>query len=62
MRTPFAVCAVLLSVMLTAGCVPDFDKDGLSDADEAKVYHTSPETSDTDGDGYSDYQEIHELG
>lgn len=40
----------------------DFDQDGLADADEVELYHTSPETRDTDGDGYDDYQEIHELG
>ena len=40
----------------------DFDQDGLSDVDEREVYHTSPETRDTDGDGYDDYREIHELG
>jgi len=40
----------------------DFDQDGLADVDEIELYHTSPETRDTDGDGYDDYQEIHEFG
>lgn len=40
----------------------DFDQDGLADVDENNLYHTSAETKDTDGDGYSDYQEIFDLG
>ena len=36
---------------------PDADRDGLSDAVEAK-YHTSPILADTDGDGASDAVEV----
>ena len=36
----------------------DFDNDGLSDYDENNVYFTNPELSDTDGDGYSDGDEV----
>lgn len=35
----------------------DFDKDGLSDAEELKI-GTNPYSADTDGDGYSDKEEI----
>jgi len=35
----------------------DFDKDGLSDAEEIKI-GTNPYATDTDGDGYSDKEEI----
>ncbi|MHC4714486.1 MAG: hypothetical protein ACYTAN_14645 [Planctomycetota bacterium] len=37
----------------------DFDGDGLADVDEIEIYHTSPETMDTDGDGYDDYRHRH---
>lgn len=36
----------------------DSDSDGLSDAEETAVYHTDPQQSDTDGDGYSDGLEV----
>jgi hypothetical protein len=36
----------------------DSDSDGLKDAQEKYVYHTSRTNSDTDGDGLSDYQEV----
>ena len=35
----------------------DFDKDGLSDAEELKI-GTNPYAADTDGDGYSDKDEV----
>lgn len=38
----------------------DADRDGILDADEA-LHGTSPTESDTDGDGYSDYEEINEF-
>lgn len=38
----------------------DFDNDGIWDADEA-LYGTSPTEWDSDGDGYSDYEEIYEF-
>ena len=36
----------------------DFDKDGLSDVEEIRIYYTDPKNPDTDGDGYSDGQEV----
>ncbi len=36
----------------------DTDKDGLSDYDEANVYHTSRYLPDTDSDGISDGEEV----
>lgn len=36
----------------------DMDDDGLSNADEVNVYHTSPVKPDTDLDGLTDYEEI----
>ncbi len=44
-----------------SGSVPvvqDSDGDGLSDVDELAVYHTDPNNSDTDGDGYPDGLEV----
>lgn len=38
--------------------INDLDGDGLSNYDEANVYHTNPINPDTDGDGYSDTVEI----
>ena len=37
---------------------PDTDRDGISDGDEYRKYHTNPLKADTDGDGYSDLVEI----
>jgi len=39
-------------------CNPDEDADGLTDADEQDVYQTDALGADTDGDGYSDGQEV----
>ena len=36
----------------------DSDKDGLLDLDEMYIYQSDPENPDTDGDGYSDGDEI----
>ncbi|KKR31234.1 MAG: S-layer domain protein [Candidatus Falkowbacteria bacterium GW2011_GWF2_39_8] len=36
----------------------DADKDGLSDSDEIAIYKTYPNNPDTDGDGYSDGEEV----
>ena len=36
----------------------DPDHDGLSSLDEISIYHTDPRNPDTDGDGYSDGQEV----
>ena len=35
-----------------------FDKDGLSDREEVGIYFTDPANPDTDGDGFSDGEEI----
>lgn len=39
----------------------DSDGDGLTDAKEKYMYHTSSITNDTDGDGLSDYEEVINL-
>jgi hypothetical protein len=39
----------------------DSDKDGLTDPEEA-AYGTDPHKADTDGDGYTDYQEVRVYG
>jgi len=36
----------------------DADQDGLSDSDEIAIYKTYPNNPDTDGDGYSDGEEV----
>ncbi len=36
----------------------DSDRDGLSDYDEIYIYHTDPYNPDTDGDGYTDGDEV----
>lgn len=36
----------------------DSDNDGVPDKDEIGIYHTDPNKADTDGDGYSDWQEL----
>ena len=36
----------------------DTDGDGLTDAAEKYMYHTSAVTNDTDGDGLTDYEEV----
>jgi hypothetical protein len=36
----------------------DSDSDGLTDDEEATVYHTDPQNPDTDGDGYMDGEEV----
>lgn len=38
--------------------IDDTDMDGIPDADETGVYGTSPTVADTDGDGFSDSQEL----
>lgn len=35
----------------------DIDQDGLANSEEA-FYGTDPERADTDGDGFSDYEEV----
>lgn len=41
--------------------LPDFDGDGLTDAEEIGVYGTDPLKADTDGDGLDDLHEV-EIG
>lgn len=36
----------------------DSDNDGLSDLEETNKYHTNPRNPDTDGDGYTDGDEV----
>jgi len=36
----------------------DFDNDGIKNIDEEEIYFTDPNNGDTDGDGYSDWQEL----
>ena len=36
----------------------DTDQDGLFDYEEKEIYHSDPNKNDTDGDGFSDGQEI----
>ncbi|MGE5425806.1 MAG: L,D-transpeptidase family protein [Bacillota bacterium] len=41
-----------------ANGLPDGDRDGVPDRDEKEIYHTNPASSDTDGDGFKDFEEI----
>lgn len=41
-----------------ANGLPDADHDAVPDLDEIEVYYTDPYNSDTDGDSYSDFEEI----
>jgi len=55
-------CKAISTTELRAECedaigIPDFDKDGL-DAEEEAQYGSSDRLADTDGDGYSDKDEI----
>src|SRR6056297_2845993 len=48
----------LLFVPAYANGLSDFDKDGVPDKDEKDVYYTNVNNRDTDGDGYSDWEEL----
>ncbi len=58
------VLAVSVLVMLycispvQANFLPDTDRDGVPDNDEIYVYGTDPAVSDSDADGYSDFDEL----
>jgi lipoprotein-anchoring transpeptidase ErfK/SrfK len=39
----------------------DFDNDGLTDNEENLIYRTNPDVPDTDGDGFSDGEEVKYL-
>ncbi len=41
-----------------AQAIEDTDNDGIPDHEEASLYYTDPEKSDTDGDGFTDDLEI----
>ncbi len=41
-----------------ANGLPDFDKDGIPNKDEKNIYYTDVDNPDTDGDGYSDREEL----
>ena len=41
-----------------ANGLPDADHDAVPDQDEIQVYYTDPYNADTDGDSYSDFEEI----
>ena len=49
-------CYFIISA--SANSFPDADHDGVPDKDEINVYHTDPYNQDTDGDGYSDFEEL----
>ncbi len=56
---PITIIALLaLTLTTNAQGIIDRDNDGISDADESNIYHTSPENSDTDDDGFTDDLEI----
>ncbi|MEI7741734.1 MAG: L,D-transpeptidase family protein [bacterium] len=58
----FLLCFLILPRTLNAVATTDqnidTDKDGLTDLDETVKYYTSPQLTDTDGDGKSDGEEI----
>ncbi len=57
----FIVTIILLfflSLPVFANGQADADMDGVPDSDEINVYFTDPQNPDTDGDGYSDWEEL----
>jgi len=58
--------AIRILIFVLVGMIPvvvgaqavDSDNDGLSDSDESFIYFTDPTSSDTDGDGYVDGEEV----
>lgn len=52
------VALTLAASPVLANNLPDADRDGIPDQDELNVYQTNPQSADTDGDGYSDRQEL----
>jgi lipoprotein-anchoring transpeptidase ErfK/SrfK len=63
MKNKFAglliVCLILVPTLAKGLEVnQDADHDGLLDSDEIGIYHTDPSKADTDGDGFSDGEEV----
>ncbi len=59
--TDLARLAALLAVGLVCGCTTDLDSDGLTWQEERDL-GTDPSEPDSDGDGLSDGDEVHEQG
>jgi len=57
---PISILALLCmwAPLVTAQDIVDSDNDGLSDTEETTIYHTNPQNSDTDGDGFTDDLEL----
>lgn len=53
-----ATISLFFPVCVFANGQPDSDRDGVPDADEINIFFTDPLKTDTDGDGYSDWQEL----
>lgn len=53
----FGITVFASSLLALAGCNPDSDGDGLTDAEE-KELGLSPDSADSDGDGFDDADEI----
>lgn len=49
---------IMLASSVQANGLVDTDKDGVPDKDELEIYGTDPRLSNTDGDGYSDWEEL----
>ena len=47
-----------MTLSKSQAAVKDSDADGLTDQAEISTYHTDPHNSDTDGDGFSDSEEV----
>lgn len=60
MKHIFISMLIILFFALPAGAngLKDSDGDAVPDRDEIEVYKTDPESADTDGDGYSDWEEL----
>lgn len=61
----FVLCYNINEEILKGNCLGqlapearDSDKDGLNDIGEANIYHTDPNNPDTDGDGFTDGNEV----
>jgi lipoprotein-anchoring transpeptidase ErfK/SrfK len=65
MIAPAAFAVLFLAIFFSvrildsaANGLPDADRDGVPDEDEALIYRTDPNSADTDGDGYGDWIEL----